>query len=162
MQDPGILWVWEPQKTAKTFWHRKRESCYSLHSNIQSLKWEMGKSKSISQSNKNNHSPGLIHPSVFNYPSNGFFYLVSWESICWCNESHSYANFLLVQMKFSFPLSHSITPKHHSQNVFSCEELLNPLLCLLKITFAFLMNHMVLFYYQCCTFAILIFHYYYQ
>lgn len=29
---------------SQDLWHRESESCYSLHSNIQPLKWEMGKS----------------------------------------------------------------------------------------------------------------------
>lgn len=85
------------------------------------LEMRDGKAQDISQPNKKDHFPGFFHPSVSNCSRDAFFYLLSWESICWCNESHSYANFLLAQPKFVFPLSHSITPKHHCQNILLLE-----------------------------------------
>lgn len=56
--------------------------------------------------------PGLIHPPVFSfyYSSKGFFYLVSWENLCWCNESHSYTNFLCTQPKFFCLIPSLYTP----------------------------------------------------
>jgi len=127
MQEPGILWVWELQQTTKAFWHRERESCYSLHSNIQSLKLEMRKSKSISQSNKKHHSPGHFpitqagdsSTSCPGKVSIGVMKLTATQISCTFSLS-------------SFPLSHSITPKHHSESIFSFMWLSTPFLCLLK------------------------------
>lgn len=50
-----------------------------------------GKVQDISQPNKKDHFLELFHPPVSNYSRDVFFYLPSWESICWYNESQKTA-----------------------------------------------------------------------
>lgn len=137
MEEPGILWVWELQQTAKAVWHRGRSpvTLFTQTYNPWNWRWE-----SLSP------SPSLTRSIIpQGLPTHHFPITEAGDSSTSCPGKVDVGVMKLTATQisctfslFSSPLSHSITSKHHSESIFSFLWLSTPFLRLPKSHVTFL------------------------